>query len=177
MLATSGAQQHDAIPLECTLDGMVIERSSGKEASQQNLCGDKAYIVDPVEKSIRERNYVPNIQQSGEGIVSKKRNPRNRALRYVVERTHSLLNRYRKLSVCFEKAVVCYQFLKDTDNRTNLNTFANADTEVAEVSEPRVNIVCRATCYGLEDWFELVLRFPNWASPWQLRSPSFRSRL
>jgi putative transposase len=97
--------------LELTLDDMVIERPSGKGAPQQHLCGDKAYVGEPAEKSIRERNYIPHIRQRGEEMMSKKRNPRYRARRWVVERTHSWLNRFRKLLVRFEKTAAGYEGL------------------------------------------------------------------
>lgn len=44
-------------------------------------------------------------------MMSKKRNPRYRARRWVVERTHSWLNRFRKLLVRFEKTAVGYEAL------------------------------------------------------------------
>jgi transposase len=90
---------------------MVIERPCGKGAPQQHLCGDKAYVGEPAEKSIRRRNYIPHIRQRGEEMMSKKRNPRYRARRWVVERTHSWLNRFRKLLVRFEKTAVGYEGL------------------------------------------------------------------
>ena len=97
--------------LDLTLDNMVIERPSGKGVPKQHLCGDKAYVGDPAEKSIRERSYIPHIRQRGEEVISKKRNPRYRARRWVVERTHSWLNRFRKLLVRFEKTTVGYEAL------------------------------------------------------------------
>jgi transposase len=102
-LVASGAQQHDVKLLESTLDNMVMARPSGKGAAQQHLCGDKAYVGELAEQSIRERNDIPHIRQRGEEMTSKKRNPRYRARRWVVERTHSWLNRFRKLLVRFEK--------------------------------------------------------------------------
>ncbi len=107
----SGAQQHDVKLLERTLDDMVIERPAGKEAPQQHLCGDKAYVGEPAEETIRERNYVPHIRQRGEEMASKKRNPRYHAHRWVVERTHSWLNRFRKLLVRYEKTALAYEAL------------------------------------------------------------------
>ena len=44
-------------------------------------------------------------------MTSKKRNPRYRARRWVVERTHSWLNRFRKLLVRYEKTAVGYEAL------------------------------------------------------------------
>jgi transposase len=107
----SGAQKHDVKLLEETLDHTVIERPSGKEAPEQNLCGDKAYVGIPAEEAIRERGYIPHIRQRGEEIMAKKRNRRYRARRWVVERTHSWLNRFRKLLVRFEKTADGYEGL------------------------------------------------------------------
>jgi hypothetical protein len=97
--------------LEETLDHTVIERSSGKGTPKQNLCGDKAYVGTLAEEVIRERGYIPHIRQRGEEIMAKKRNPRYRARRWVVERTHSWLNRFRKLLVRFEKTADGYEGL------------------------------------------------------------------
>ncbi len=94
--------------LDLTLDNVVIERPSGKGAPKEHLCGDKAHVGDPAEKSIRERGYIPHIRQRWEEVMSKERDPRYRARRWVVERTHSWLNRFRKLLVRFEKTTVGY---------------------------------------------------------------------
>ncbi len=110
-LVVSGAQQHDVKLLEPTLDNIVIERPADKKAPQQHLCGDKGYAGQPAQESIRGRNYVPHVRQRGEEIENKKRNPRCRARRWVVERTHSWLNRFRKLLVRFDKTVASYEGL------------------------------------------------------------------
>lgn len=88
-----------------------MERPSGKGAPVQNLCGDKAYVGILAEEAIRDRGYIPHIRQRGEEMTSKKRNPRYRARRWVVERTHSWLNRFRKLLVRFEKTADSYEGL------------------------------------------------------------------
>jgi len=60
---------------------------------------------------MRKQRYVPHVRQRGEEARDKKRNPRHRARRWVVERTHSWLNRYRKLLVRFEKRADSYEGL------------------------------------------------------------------
>ena len=94
-----------------TLDNIVIERPSGKGIPRQHLCGDKAYVGEPAQELIRQCNYIAHIRQRGEEINAKKRNPRYRARRWVVERTHSWLNRFRKLLVRFEKTTAGYEGL------------------------------------------------------------------
>jgi putative transposase len=97
--------------LELTLDHLVIERPSGNNAPKEHLCADKGYAGEPARKSIRERHYVPHVKQRGEEVEAKKKNPRYRARRWVVERAHSWLNRYRKVLVRFEKLAASYEGL------------------------------------------------------------------
>jgi transposase len=97
--------------LEPTFDRVVIERPSGKDGLRQHLCGDKGYAGQPAQESIRGRDYIPHVRQRGEEIKAKKKNPRYRARRWVVERTHSWLNRFRKLLVWFDKTSTSYEGL------------------------------------------------------------------
>jgi putative transposase len=97
--------------LEPTLDHLVIERPSGKDVPKEHLCADKGYAGQPAQESIRGRNYIPHVKQRGEEVEAKKKNPRYRARRWVVERAHSWLNRYRKLLVRFEKLAASYEGL------------------------------------------------------------------
>jgi len=60
---------------------------------------------------MKKRHYIPHVRQRGEEILAKKRNPRHRAKRWVVERTHSWINRYRKLLVRYEKRADSYEGL------------------------------------------------------------------
>jgi putative transposase len=97
--------------LEATLDHLVIERPSGKDAPKEHLCADKGYAGQPAQESILVRDYIPHVKQRGEEVEAKKKNPRYRARRWVVERAHSWLNRYRKLLVRFEKLAASYEGL------------------------------------------------------------------
>ncbi len=110
-LVVSGANRHDVALLESTLDQIVIERLLGKDGPKEHLCADKGYAGQPAQESILRRNYIPHVKQRGEEVEAKKRNPRYRARRWVVERTHSWLNRFRKLLVRFEKTVESYEGL------------------------------------------------------------------
>ena len=109
-IVASGAQTHDVKLLEPTLDRIVINRPRASR-QKQNLCADRAYLGEPARRAIVKRKYTPHVRQRGEEIQAKRRNPRYRARRWVVERTHSWLNRYRKLLVRFEKSVVSFEAL------------------------------------------------------------------
>jgi transposase len=110
-IVASGAQVHDVKLLEPTLDQIVTERPPVQTPPKENLCADKAYSGEPARKAIEKRHYVPHVRQRGEEIAAKRRNPRSRARRWVVERTHSWLNRYRKLLVRFEKTALSFEGL------------------------------------------------------------------
>ena len=97
--------------LEPTLDHIVVKRPEGKKAPKQHLCADKGYAGDPAQEAIERRHYIPHVRQRGEEIRAKKRNPRYKARRWVVERTLSWLNRFRKLLVRFEKKTSSHEAL------------------------------------------------------------------
>jgi len=107
-IVVSGAQRHDVKLLEPTLDAVILDRPPTKS---EHLCADKGYAGEPAAKAMRERDYLPHVCQRGQQARAKKRNPRYRPRRWVVERTHSWLNRYRKLLVRFEKRADSYEGL------------------------------------------------------------------
>ena len=47
-LVVSWAQRHDVPLLELTLDHLVIDRPSGKDAPKEHLCADKSYAGQPI---------------------------------------------------------------------------------------------------------------------------------
>ena len=110
-VVASGANVHDVKLLEPTLDQIVTERPPMQEPLRENLCLDAGYAGEPARKAVEARHYVPHVRPRGEEIAAKKRNPRARARRWVVERTHSWLNRYRKLLVRFEKTALSFEGL------------------------------------------------------------------
>lgn len=110
-IVVSGANVHDVKLLEATMDGVIVERPKPGKSPPQNLCLDKGYVGEPAEKAIRERHYIPHVRPRGEEISEMSRNPEYRPRRWVVERTHSWLNRFRKLLVRFEKLAESHEGL------------------------------------------------------------------
>ena len=96
-----GANRHDIKLLEKTLDHMVIFRPEVTEEKQQNLCLDAGYTG--AEKIIADKKYILHIRPRNEERAEKIKNPDFKARRWVVEVTHSFLNRFRKLLVRYEK--------------------------------------------------------------------------
>lgn len=107
----SGAQTHDVKLLEPTLDNVVVRRPGGDDVPDQHLCADKAYVGQAAQEAMTERNYVPHVRQRGEEKKAKKKDPAYRTRRWVVERTQSWLNRFRKLLVRFEKKEASHEAL------------------------------------------------------------------
>ncbi len=82
-----------------TLDEMVLRKRPSVET--HNLCLDKGYDYPEIEHGSVNRGYTPHIRHRGEGRRMVKNV--NRVRRWVVERTNSWHNRFRKLLVRYEK--------------------------------------------------------------------------
>lgn len=105
-IVIDGANRHDSKLLELTLDSLVIFRPAPTDDNPQNLCLDAGFVGK--EEAVISRGYVPHIRSRGEEKKDIERNPDFKARRWVVEVSHSFLNRFRKLLVRFEKSDSCY---------------------------------------------------------------------
>ena len=106
-LATAGANVVDMKLVAETLDNVVVERPKPTRNAPQHLCADKGYDYPITRQEARDRGYLPNIKTRGEERSDKIRRNR-RARRWVVERCHSWLNRFRRLCVRWEKKACNY---------------------------------------------------------------------
>ncbi len=107
-LVVDGANRHDVRLLCATLDGIVIMRPEPTEEHPQHLCLDAGYDGAPARLEVESRHYLPHIRSRGQEKQEKIRFPGHRARRWVVERTHSWINRSRRLLVRWEKKVENY---------------------------------------------------------------------
>jgi transposase len=103
-LVASGANRHDVKLLPNTLDAIVVRRP---DTVQPHLCADAGYKGQAAHDAIVARGYLPHVKQRREEAadLAAQRHP---ARRWVVERTHSWFNRFRKLLVSFEKTELSY---------------------------------------------------------------------
>jgi transposase len=92
-----------------TLDSTVVQRPSPRPYHRQNLCLDKGYDFQEIEIGAMLRGYVPRIRHRGERKISGKR--RYKPKRWVVERSASWLNRFRRLLIRWEKKAENYHGL------------------------------------------------------------------
>ena len=106
-LVVTGANRHDVSQLEAMLDAIVIERPDIFD-HPQHVCLDKGYAGEPALEIVVLRGFIPHIRSRGEEKTERVHNPDHKARRWVVEVTHSWMNRFRKLLVRFEKLTSSY---------------------------------------------------------------------
>jgi putative transposase len=102
-LVVDGANRHDCKLLCATLDGIVVARPEPDHEHPQHLCLDAGYDYPIMRLLVNARRYVEHLRSRGQEKTEKARLPGHRARRWVVERTHSWLNRSRRLLVRWEK--------------------------------------------------------------------------
>src|ERR1022692_1855471 len=105
-LFVDGAYRHDSKLLRLTVDATVITRRKPSRRRLQHLCLDKGYDYPFVDDADVDCGYVAPLSRRGTPPRKKKRGERER--RWVVERTHSWINRSRRLLVRWEKRVENY---------------------------------------------------------------------
>ena len=98
-----GANRHDMKLTRATLEGIVVPRPEPTPEAPQGLCLDAGYDYDAVREIVKELGFTPHIRPRGEEAQAIVREPGFKARRWVVERTHSWMNRFRRLLVRWEK--------------------------------------------------------------------------
>jgi putative transposase len=91
-----------------TLDSLAIRRPRPTPEHPQHLCLDKGYDFPAIEAAVQKRHYISHIRHRGECVPRHWQHP---ARRWVVERTGSWHNRFRKLLIRFEKRMENYRGL------------------------------------------------------------------
>ena len=102
-LALDGANRHDMKLLRPTLDSLVVERPEPTDEQPQGMCLDKGYDYDEVRDILREFSFTAHIRPRGEEAKDIKAEAGKKARRWVVERSHSWLNRFRRILVRWDK--------------------------------------------------------------------------
>ncbi len=107
-LAIDGANRHDMKLVEATLASIPVARPGPTPERPQHLCLDKGYDYDAVRRTVAEYGCTAHIRTRGEEAAAKREIPGYRARRWPVERTHSWMNRFRRLLIRWEKRVENY---------------------------------------------------------------------
>jgi transposase len=98
-VAVDGANRNDFKMARQTIEGIVVERPEPTSDAPQGLCLDKGYDYDEVRDLLEEFAFTGHIRARGEEAQALKREAGYKARRWVVERTHSWLNRYRAVLI------------------------------------------------------------------------------
>ena len=107
-VAVEGANRHDMKLAQPTLEAVAIERPEPTAEKPQNLSLDKGYDYPEIRELVDAWGYTAHIRSRGEEKAAKRDIPGYRARRWVAERTHSWLNRFRRLLIRWEKKVENY---------------------------------------------------------------------
>lgn len=99
----SGANTHDMRLVRDTLKSVPVKRPKPSRHKKQHFCADKGYDYPDVRTLIARWGYTARIKSRGEEKADRESIPGYRARRWVVERTHSWLNRFRRLLIRWEK--------------------------------------------------------------------------
>jgi transposase len=107
-LEVAGANVNDFKLLERTIASIPIERPESTRERPQRLCLDKGYDYPEVYELVAEFGFTAHVRARGEEAKAIKHEAGFRARRWVVERTHSWLNRFRRILVRWEKRTDTY---------------------------------------------------------------------
>ena len=107
-LDVAGANVNDFKLLERTIASIPIERPEPTGERPQGLCLDKGYDYPEVYELVAEFGFTAHVRARGEEAKALTWEAGLRARRWVVERTHSWLNRFRRILVRWEKRTDTY---------------------------------------------------------------------
>ncbi len=102
-VAIDGANRHDMKLVRATLESMVVERPAPTAEQPQGMCLDKGYDYDEVRRTLAEFGFTAHIRSRDQEAKELAREAGKKARRWVVERSHSWLHRFRRLLVRWEK--------------------------------------------------------------------------
>ena len=102
-VAVAGANVNDFKLARETIESVPVKRPRPSRHRPQNLSLDKGYDYDEVRQLAREFRFTAHIRSRGEEAALIKRRARYKARRWVAERTHSWLNRFRRILIRWEK--------------------------------------------------------------------------
>jgi putative transposase len=107
-LAVEGANRNDFKMVRETIESMPVKRPAPTPATPQGMCLDKGYDYDEVRDLLAEFGFTAHIRARGEEAKALKQDAGFRARRWVVERTHSWMNRFRRVLIRWDKNVRNY---------------------------------------------------------------------
>jgi IS5 family transposase len=110
-LAVEGANRNDFKLARATLESIPVERPEPTAEEPQGMCMDKGYDYDETRELLEEFGFTAHIRARGEeaeALKKLKKEAGYKARRWVVERTHSWMNRFRGILIRWNKKAKNY---------------------------------------------------------------------
>ena len=102
-LIVTAANVNDGKRINEVLSAIVVEREDTPVRRNKHLCADAGYRSADNVRIIEAHGYIPHVVDRRKEADMKRRDPKKKARRWVVEVCHSWFNRFRKLLVRYEK--------------------------------------------------------------------------
>ena len=107
-LAVDGANRNDFKLARETIESLAVDRPDSTPDAPQGMCLDKGYDYDEVRALLEEFGFTAHIRARGEEAQALQQEVGFKAHRWVVERTHSWMNRFRRVLIRWDKKVCNY---------------------------------------------------------------------
>lgn len=107
-MAIDGANRNDFKMARETIQSIPVRRPRPTRQEPQGMCLDKGYDYDEVRDLLKDFGFTAHIRSRGEEAKALKKSARFKARRWVVERAHSWMNRFRRILVRWEKKAENY---------------------------------------------------------------------
>jgi putative transposase len=110
-LAVEGANRNDFKLARATLESIPVERPEPTAEEPQGMCMDKGYDYDETRELLEEFGFTAHIRARGEeaeALKKLKKEAGYKARRWVVERTHGWMNRFRGVLIRWSKKAENY---------------------------------------------------------------------
>jgi putative transposase len=109
-LAVEGANRPDFKMARETVESAPVSRPEARPAGRrrQHICLDKGYDYAEVDELVSEFGFTAHVARRGEAPKQVERGARKRARRWVVERSHSWMNRFRAILIRWNKKAANY---------------------------------------------------------------------
>lgn len=105
----TGANRNDFKETRRVLEQIVIARPKPTSRKKQHLCLDKGYDYPEIDEIVAAFGYTAHISRLGKKSSKRQSVPGFRSRRWVVERSHSWMNRFRRILIRWEKKTNNYE--------------------------------------------------------------------
>jgi putative transposase len=102
-LAVGGANRPDMKMVRETIESIPVERPEPTAEAPQGMCLDNGYNYKEPKEIVEEFGFTVHVPKNKQEAQAMKRRARRKARRWVVERGHSWLNRFRGILIRWNK--------------------------------------------------------------------------